>query len=102
MSLLTVCAFRAAFALRLPRGPLGFSLKNSAYLFGEGIIDTVPYRPHSYPRLTLDFHTNKRIIDEVVRIQQTSHFIHTLKTDFSRLSSLQNVSETRFLDSQPI
>jgi len=22
----------------------------------------------SYPRLTLDFHTNKRIIDEVVRI----------------------------------
>ena len=23
---------------------------------------------YSYPRLTLDFHTNKRIIDEVVRI----------------------------------
>ena len=23
---------------------------------------------HSYPRLTLDFHTNKRIIDEVVSI----------------------------------
>ena len=25
-------------------------------------------RPYSYPRLTLDFHTNKRIIDEVVRV----------------------------------
>ena len=24
--------------------------------------------PKSYPRLTLDFHTNKRIIDEVVRV----------------------------------
>ena len=25
----------------------------------------------SYPRLTLDFHTNKRVIDEVVRIRLT-------------------------------
>ena len=34
---------------------------------------------HSYPRLTLDFHTNKRIIDEVVRLcLPLLHPIHPL------------------------
>jgi hypothetical protein len=54
---------------------------------------------HSYPRLTLDFHTNKRIIDEVVSMLSTplaclSSFL------YYRLLSPLSASETRFLASQ--
>lgn len=56
---------------RRPRGLLVFSLRNSAYLiYAENSINELNIFVvlSSYPRLTLDFHTNKRIIDEVVRI----------------------------------
>jgi hypothetical protein len=54
----------------------------------------------SYPRLTLDFHTNKRLIDEVVRVftimgsALASRIVHTL-TLVIRLSFPQNASATR-------
>lgn len=56
---------------RQPRGLLVFSLRNSAYLiYAENLTSELNMCVvlSSYPRLTLDFHTNKRIIDEVVRI----------------------------------
>ena len=37
----------------------------NANISGKLLLESVTY---SYPRLTLDFHTNKRIIDEVVSI----------------------------------
>ena len=56
---------RVAFAQKPSRGLPASSSKNSESLYcpGEYLLN-----PGSYPRLTLDFHTNKRIIDEVVRI----------------------------------
>lgn len=42
----------------------------------------IPILPSSYPRLTLDFHTNKRTIDEVVR---QDRFLHELDASIPNL-----------------
>ena len=66
---MTLCLFscRAAFEPRLQRGLPVFSLKNSeAQTASVYLGRRYSCVTSSYPRLTLDFHTNKRIIDEVV------------------------------------
>jgi hypothetical protein len=53
------------------------SLKNSLSIRRTAQTLLLIYIFTSYPRLTLDFHTNKRIIDEVVssRVQLVSFFV---------------------------
>lgn len=57
----------------------------------------------SYPRLTLDFHTNKRTIDEVVRLTFIEFIIEFRHIHLSlRRLSLQNAYATRLPASQLI
>jgi hypothetical protein len=58
---------RVAFAQKQQRGLLAFSSRNSNHFRANLAVQVLISVP-SYPRLTLDFHTNKRIIDEVVSI----------------------------------
>lgn len=72
-----ICFERVVFVQRPPRELLVFLLKNSSSTRNilhreEKKLMLVIY---SYPRLTLDFHTNKRLIDEVVRFFSFRDFI---------------------------
>ena len=97
--LIILCSYRAVFVPKPPRGLLVFWSKNSETRsqFLKGYLNS---KFASYPRLTLDFHTNKRIIDEVVR----DYLGSICFLDFiwkHRLLCHQNVYATKFPGSLP-